>query len=86
MPDHVEAFDVTISVVILKVGSSSGQLVGQAFFFPLAAQVADLTACISLTSAMDQSFARSLPLRLLCSYVQGESRRCNYPINFQFYN
>ena len=43
MPDHGEAFDVTISVVILKVGSSSGRLVGQAFFFPLAAQVADLT-------------------------------------------
>ena len=29
---------------------------------------------------------RSLPLRPLCSCVQGESRRCNYPINFQFYN
>ena len=38
-----EAFDVIISVVILKVGSSSGRLVGQAFFFPLAAPVTDLT-------------------------------------------
>ena len=58
VPDHVEAFDVTISVVILKVGSSSGRLVGQAFFFPLAAQVTDLTACISLISVKEQSFAQ----------------------------
>ena len=43
VPDHVEAFDVIISVVILKVGSYSGRPVGQAFFFPLAAQVTDLT-------------------------------------------
>ena len=53
MPDHVEDSDVIISVVISKVGSYSARLVGQAFFFPLAAQVADLTACISLTSVME---------------------------------
>ena len=51
--DHVSATIIFSNVVILKVDSFSGLLVGQAFFFPLAAQVADLTACIFLISVME---------------------------------